>query len=82
MLDNLYRRKKRKFICLSKYRPSLWPLYSQEAIAQDGAPQSEPGATESVAQDADQSTAPLEVQDDVSLILIISSTLQFCSKKF
>ena len=71
---------KRKVIFTSKYRPILWLIYSQEAIAQDGAPQSEPAVAAPVGQDTDQSTAPVEVQDDVSLISIIFSSLDFSER--
>ena len=55
-------------------------MYSQEAIAQDGAPQGESAPADSADHDAGQNTAPVEVQDDVSLISIILSTLEFLSK--
>ena len=55
-------------------------MYSQEAIAQDGAPQGESAPADSADHDAGQNTAPVEVQDDVSLISIILSTFKFLSK--
>ena len=50
-------------------------MYSQEAIAQDGAPQGESAPADSADHDAGQNTAPVEVQDDVSLISIIGITV-------
>ena len=56
-------------------------MYSQEAIAQDGAPQGESAPADSADHDAGQNTAPVEVQDDVSLISIILLALEFLSKQ-